>query len=295
MREKARRPRLEACTHVPWNKDTEAAKFTRSVVERLSVENTLCATVLQPDDYQLLLVEAPDVEPTELRAAVRWRIKDLISFHIDDAVIDVFEIPGQSRPGQPRMMYTVAARASVIQRRVEWLENSGVQLEIIDIPEMALRNIAALLPEDADGTATLCLTEDFGLIVLTRQHTLYLTRRLDIGTRALAEAAAETAGEVLDGSTLERLLGNIVLELQRSLDYYESHYTQAPIGTVMLTPTAEPLPYLSSYLSQNLGTRVGDIDLTQLVDDINGMLDRQTQAECLLAIGTALRVEGYAL
>ncbi len=280
---------------MPWDADTDQGKFTRNVVERLDVGDTLCTTVLQPDDYQLLLVEAPDVEPTELRAAVRWRIKDLISFHIDDAVIDVFEIPGQNRPGQPRMMYTVAARASVIQRRVEWLEHSGLQLDVIDIPEMALRNIAALLPEDVDGVATLCLTEEFGLIVLTRQHTLYLTRRLDIGTRALAEAAAETGGEVRDGSRLENLLGNIVLEMQRSLDYYESHYTQAPIGTVMLAPTAEPLPYVSGYLSQNLGARVGDIDLAQLVDDINGTLDRATQAECLLAIGAALRVEGYAL
>ncbi len=46
----------------------------------------------------------------ELRAAVRWRIKDLIDFHIDDAVIDVFEMPAHARGGPNRMMYAVKAR-----------------------------------------------------------------------------------------------------------------------------------------------------------------------------------------
>jgi len=66
--------------------------------------------VLADTHYQLLLVEAPRVEPAELRAALRWKIKNLIDFHIDDVVIDVFEIPGQQdRPSGQAMMYVIAA------------------------------------------------------------------------------------------------------------------------------------------------------------------------------------------
>ena len=95
--------------------------------------------------YRLLLVEAPDVPADELRAAVRWRIKDLIDFHIDDAVIDVFEMPPHARGGPQRMMYAVTAKAEVVKREIERIESAGLKLGVVDIPELSLRNIATLL------------------------------------------------------------------------------------------------------------------------------------------------------
>src|SRR5476649_1868648 len=37
-----------------------------------------CATLLQPAEYQLLMVDAPNVPREELKAAIRWRVKDLL-------------------------------------------------------------------------------------------------------------------------------------------------------------------------------------------------------------------------
>ncbi|MGD8827815.1 MAG: agglutinin biogenesis protein MshI [Gammaproteobacteria bacterium] len=236
--------------------------------------------------YQLLLVEAPDVGPAELRAAVRWRIKDLISFHIDDAVIDVFEIPGQTGTAQARMMYAVAARATRVQATVDAFEDSGLFLDIIDIPEMCLRNVASLLPQDVDGLATLYLTRDYGLITLTRQGTLYLARRLEVGERALSAAD--------DPDRREALLGNIVLEIQRSLDYYESHFSQPAIGTLAIAPTETETGYLNTYLDANIDIDIAPLDINDLVAG-EVPLERAEQARCLLAIGAALRTEEVAL
>ena len=52
--------------------------------------------------------------PAELRAAMRWRLKDSIDFRVEDAVIDVFDVPDQNRGGHGRMMYAVAARRSAV-------------------------------------------------------------------------------------------------------------------------------------------------------------------------------------
>ena len=79
-------------------------------------------SVLDPAVYHFSLVEAPDVPADELRAAVRWRIKDLIDFHIDDAVIDVFEMPPHARGGPHRMMYAVTAKAELVKQQIEQLE-----------------------------------------------------------------------------------------------------------------------------------------------------------------------------
>ena len=220
-------------------------------------------------EYQLLLLEAPDVPPAELKAAVRWRIKDLIGFHIDDAVIDVFEIPGQYRAGQSHMMYAVVARSKIVQERVGLIENSAAQLEIIDIPEMCLRNVTALTEEDVQGVAL-----------------LYLARKLDIGSDALADAAAGGQGSAA--------LDNLLLEIQRSLDYYDSHFSQPPISALLLAPSESPLPHLQPYLAQNLSVAVRKLELAKLLQSPDTS-DETIQARCLNALGAALRMENVAL
>ena len=107
------KPRLERCV---YEKRGAHDPFAR-VVGRLPNRRAPTVSVLDPGGYRLLLVEAPDVPADELRAAVRWRIKDLIDFHIDDAVIDVFEMPPHARGGPRRMMYAVTAKAEVVKQR----------------------------------------------------------------------------------------------------------------------------------------------------------------------------------
>jgi MSHA biogenesis protein MshI len=256
-------------------------RAARRALEHRKLGRSRCTTVLDSDAYQLLLVEAPDVRPDELRAAVRWRIKDLIPFHVDDAVIDVFEIPSQTSREQGRMMYAVAARASAVRERVDLLEGQRIALEVIDIPEMCLRNVAALAAEDARGVALLTLAEKHGWITLTRQGVLYLARRLDFGHRQLA------AGD-------DMLLDQLVLEVQRSLDYYESHFTHGPIGDLLVAPLPTPLPGLVSHLARGLAIRVAPLDLAAALDGATA-LDAELVWRGLVAIGAALRHEEVAL
>jgi MSHA biogenesis protein MshI len=225
------------------------------------------------------------VQPEELRSAVRWRIKDLIDFHIDDAVIDVFEVPGQHSTGAGgRLMYAVAARATAVQSSIRRLEDAGMDLRCIDIPEMCLRNVAALLPQDVVGVAFMYLGRDDGFIVLTRQGTLYLARRIETGYAALAAANPEQ---------FDTLASGIVLELQRSLDYYESHYAQASIGHITLAPTVVPLPGLQEFIQSHVSARVNACDLNELLD-VAVPCDQALQGHCLPALGAALRAEAAA-
>ena len=228
----------------------ETDRLSRSL-DKLDLRKLPCNRVLAGDDYQLLLVEAPDVEPSELRAAVRWRIRDLIDFHIDDAVIDVFDIPGQDQ-ARARMMYVVACRAPVVQRVVDAMEAGPLALEVIDIAELALRNVAALLEEDVEGVALLHLERDYGLITVTRQASLYLARRIDSGYAELHAAMAEdaVAEDAFPGPATRELIGSMVLELQRSLDYYESHLSAAPATSVCINlPPETPAQLISEFES----------------------------------------------
>src|ERR1044071_3667210 len=107
------KPRLERCVYEPKADSDPVAR----VLARLPNRRAPTVSVLDPGGYRLLLVEAPDVPPDELRAAVRWRVKDLIDFHVDDAVIDVFEMPPHARGGRNRMMYAATAKADYVKQR----------------------------------------------------------------------------------------------------------------------------------------------------------------------------------
>ena len=128
--------------------DFERGAADGALVGRLAgrhgVGRVPCSVLIAEDDYSLLQVDAPEVPAEELRAAVRWQVRDLIDFHIDDAVIDVFDLPPHKVAGRPRTMYVVAARTAAVAAHVEAARAAGMQLGIIDIPELAQRNIAAI-------------------------------------------------------------------------------------------------------------------------------------------------------
>lgn len=286
-----------ALTDVAWRAAGDDAKAAlASLVDARDLDGARCSALMTPGDYQLLLVESPDVEAGELRAAIRWRIKDLVDFHVDDAVIDVFEIPGQGGRGRPRMMYAVAARTSTVKQHIALAEDAGLDLQCIDIEELALRNIAARLAENERGVAMLWLRDDHGQILITRGGEMYLARRIEIGTHELFTAAQQGGdpehGEY--GPELVNALEHIVLEVQRSLDYYDSHFAQPPVQAVYVTPTAPALPFISEYLQRNLSMQVADLDLQQMFPDAELPAD-DTIARCLTAIGAALRVEEKTL
>jgi len=248
-----------------------------------------CSIVIEEGAYSLLLVEAPDVPPEELRAAVRWRVRDMIDFHIDDAVIDVFDLPGQKAGGRARMMYVVAARVPRVGEKAELARAAGLRLQVIDIPELAQRNVAACLPEDVAGVALLYLSARSGLITLTRQRTLYLARRIDVGLGEVITEGASAADR-----KVREWLDTLVVEVQRSLDYYERSFAQPPVANLVIAPLAHMVDGIAGYLGEQLGIAVRLLDLNEIIDS-KVPIEVELQAHCFPVIGAALRSEERSL
>src|SRR6185503_2718215 len=121
------------------------------------------------------------------------------------------------------------------------LQTGAKGLYAIDIPELCLRNVTALMPQDDKGVALLALNDNYAQLVTTRKGVLYLTRRI---------------AEVEPGA--------LALELQRSLDYYESHYDQTPIGELVIAPGGERAERLAAELRNEVSLRVSVLDVREL-------------------------------
>jgi MSHA biogenesis protein MshI len=251
--------------------------------------NYQCITVLGGGEYQLLAVEAPNVPRDELKTAVRWRLKDMLDFHVDDATIDVLDIPADKNAATARGnlgLFAIAARNSVIKARQQIFTDAKVTLSVIDIPEMAQRNISALLEPPGRGLAMLSFGDDGGLLTVTFNGELYLSRRIDVTLSQLME----TNHDIKNGS-----FDKITLELQRSLDHFDRQFHFISVSKLVLAPSAAS--GLDEYLSSNLYTPVESLDLADVMDisRVPALADKGQQQRFFLTLGAALRHEETVL
>lgn len=276
------RPAIISCDlHALGN--TSVAEALPKLAQFANASSFRCSMLLPARHYQMLTVEAPNVPQDELKTAVRWRMKDMLDFHVDDATIDVMAIPVEKGGhGRHPMMIVVAARNSVVKEQQELYAASSVPLSVIDIPEMAQRNISVLLEPEARGLAMLSVDETGSLLTVTYGGELYLGRRIDV-----------TLAQVKDENTDQRMqaLDRLMLELQRSLDHFERQFSFVTIGRFLLAPGAGDA--LQSYLSSNLYMPVATFGLEEVLDlsAEPSLADPEMQARSFFAIGGALREE----
>ncbi|WP_227546029.1 type IV pilus biogenesis protein PilM [Marinobacter fonticola] len=231
--------------------------------------------ILPMDQYQVFQLDRPDaIADDELADALRWKLKDLLEYSPAEAVCDVFPFPEDASRGRGELINVVAARKTLARELVKLVENAGLELERIDIAELALRNLAASLDAKSHGVALVHLRENDGQMVICRGNTLYLSRKLDVSSESLRDAAQQ------DGA-----VQSLALEIQRSLDYFESQLGQIPPRRLYLVArdNVMPLaPMLASYVAVSVETfDAGELGLKDALD-----------SRCLPALGGNLALGG---
>lgn len=253
------------------------------LVKELHLESFQFTTLLAPEEYQLLMVDSPNVPADELKTATRFKIKDSLSYHVDDATVDVFQIPGNvNATNRTQSLFAVAASNDTLKKHVSLFEKAKINLTVIDIPEMAQRNIAELFETPGRGLALLAFDESGGLLTFTCDGELYLARRLEVTSRQLLDA-----NENLRQQYFER----VELEIQRSLDYFDRQFHYIPLEKLLVSsPEGAGLVNL---FAENLGLTVEALSLSRVLDisAVPALRENEFAIEALAAIGAALRQE----
>lgn len=269
----------------------KSSGITSAVLEKMrkgmKVGDFQFSTLLAPGEYQLLLVEAPNVPEDELKAAVRWSIKDMLSCHVDDATLDVLRIPANlSGSDRKKSLYVAVAPNDLISRRMELFERAHINLRVIDIPELAQRNIAALYEHEGSALALLAFDESGALLTFSSAGELYLVRRIEISVGQLQDA-----NEAIRQQYLDRL----ELELKRSIDHYDRQYPNLPLSRLLVS--APENAGLTQLLAQNLDVPVEHLNLSEVMDmsAAPGLSGDEARIYALHALGAALRQEGRVL
>ena len=278
------KPQVLVCAFYP------ASNIQPAALEKLRREARIAdfqfTTLLAPGEYQMFLLDAPNVHADEMKAAIRWRLKDLLNYLVDDATIDVLRIPAGRGGDRPQSLYAIAAPNNTIRKLEVLFEKAKINLNVIDIPEMAQRNIAALFEEGDDGLALLSVDDNGCLLTFTYGGELYLARRVEITLGQLQEV-----DEALRQQYLERL----ELELQRSMDYFGRQFSHISLARLLIS-APEQLG-LVALMGPVLDVPVEQLDLSKALDigKVPELKNSEYAVRALLPLGAALRYERRVL
>jgi MSHA biogenesis protein MshI len=242
-------------------------------------------TMLGSGEYQVVTVESPNVPAEELRTAVRWRLKDMLDFPADTATIDILAIPVDKAAGRTPSLFVMAARNSVIEQRQKLFADAKLEMRVIDVPEMAQRNLSALLAPEQRGLAMLSFGDGGGLLTITYNGELYLSRRLDVTLAQILEPDHDRKHASFD---------KITLELQRSLDHFDRQFNFVSVARLVLAPTGAT--GLEEYLSANMYMPVETCVLADMLDldYVPELADIALQQRFFLTLGAAMRAPEVA-
>ena len=281
------RPRVHACHQVDVADAGDAAAGLpglRAWWGHAANRRDASALLLGAGDYQILQMDAPAVEPAEYRDAARWQIKDLIDFPVEDAALDCLRLPGVAAGSAAAKLFTVVTRQALVLESVAQWRAAGLALKVIDIPEMALRNLA-VLAAGASACAFLHVGIESAHLILLWQEELCVSRQLGVGADPLRS---------LDEWSRHAQIERLALEIQRTVDAFGRQFSAANLAQLWVSSVHD-----AAGLAQALGLQLSiqaqpfvpadwiDFDAGALAFDLAKRVDHT------LAIGATLR-EGLA-
>lgn len=199
--------------------DTNHLSAIHQICADTQIDAANINAIIPSNQYHLLAVDKPEVEQEDMASALRYSAKDDIPGELEQVVIDYFDIPalpfGQSK------VNLVAAKRNFIAGLVEQLTSDKLAINQILIEELSYKTLF----EDSEE-AVLLITHQAGeelLLQIVKQGQVYFNRRIRGYNKINEFAELEIAHGVAD---------NLSLEIQRSLDYFESQLRQAPVKRI---------------------------------------------------------------
>lgn len=248
-------------------------KSLQLMIKTLGLKGLPCHYVLADEDYQLFLMESPGLKGEELVQAMGWQIKDLLPYPVQDAVVDVFQVPQSSAKAGKPMVNVVATPQQQVMDIARELDEAGLHLASVDISELSLGSVMRMSGAHPRGEALAILHPGRGELLMFSQGQLAMSRKFDLNYQAGID-------EPLPSDQL-------LLELQRTLDYYERQLGQLPPAKIRLAGKHLHESKLDDAFKQALNT---PIELLKLDAEWIAYQDEaEGEFSALLATGGALR------
>ncbi len=249
----------------------------RNLASSLKIRNKNVATSVSGHSLIIKKIQLPLMTEAELEEQIQWEAEQYIPFEIDEVNID-FQILGPLPDEEGQMeVLLVAVKKDIINDYTAVIAEAGFMAHIMDVDAFALENIFEVTsPEYLDKTIVLI---DIGAGIMNinvlKNGVSTFTRDITTGGSNFTEEIQKELGvsyeeaEVFklgghsDTATPEEILEilrltaeNLVIEIQRSLDFFSATSAEEEIHRIFLSGGSCRVPGLAMAVEERVGIPV---------------------------------------
>lgn len=270
-----------------WRREPnqELSSQIKDIATRSGLLDANWNLVLTSSQYQLLQVDVPEIPEEEINNTLKLKASDLLQYPISEAALSVFHLPSEAYRGRLKMAYIVAAKKNLITNFQDEFGYLGLRLESVDIADMAIRNLGMLVTQK-ESFAVLRLGNDSSYINCCFQGHMCLNRRVDVGLNQLIIPSTPDQGLTVDN--LQIHLDSMALEIQRSLDYFESQLGLGSIPEIFVIAPDEVDESVMKRIDHSFQSRVMRLSPNEHLK-VNQNYQNDIFTSNCIALGGALR------
>lgn len=264
----------------------EVSAAIRALMRKAHI-NATCANIsVAGASVVVRTVRIPKMQEAVLRKSIKFEAGRYVPTSVDDSFIE-FEILGHADETQMDVLI-VAAPKDIVESRVKACEAAGLEVEIVDIEPFATYRSLVEADPDKDWSQTTVALVDIGAsttnVSVVSKGIFAMTRTIPQGGHTLTQALAgyfkldepdAEAGkaqldcrELLSDKPIENPplrvlqphLDELIREVRRSLNYYQSQQTEAghqnPVASILVAGGGAKLEGLPEYIAHKLGLEV---------------------------------------
>lgn len=221
------------------------------------------------------VVDFDRLPPAELSKAIRYQADSLIPTPLESSKID-WAVIGDSPKDKTKVEVLLSSvENNFVEQRLDMLESIGLEVIAFEPDNLALTR--AMVAQDGLGPQ---MVLDIGSkttdLVVTVDGAPRLTRSIPTGAEAIIRSAAQNLNieekqarqfvfkfglgrDKLEGRIYDAIIGTVDIlttEVEKSIKFFQSRYTDAKIGRMIVTGGASALPEFPLYLANKFGIEV---------------------------------------
>ncbi len=273
-------------------KDSEDGQVDaiKDLFRDIRTQNTKTNVVINCSQSYTKISVIPFMPKPEILQALKWEMKDFISFPIDQAVLD-YEILQRIAEGGVRKLKVAVACCpqETVNKYLDLLSRAGIQPSLFTLQGFALRNVIdSLYSEENKAVAILDIGHNFSELLIFQDKQLVFCRKVPVAghdfTREMTQSLVSDLGKteltleeaesmkkkygitdsddlrILDDkissaqlvSLLRPNLEKLTTEIERSFAFYREKEQGAPAELVLSLGGGSNLKNLTKNLSESL-------------------------------------------
>lgn len=289
------------------------------------INATTCNIAVSGASVVVRNVRIPKMPEATLRKSIKYEASRYVPSSVEDSYIE-FEITGESDDANMDVLM-VAAPREVVESRMKACNEAGLEVEAVDVEPFAVYRAIVEANHQVNWMEDTIALVDVGSTTTSMSvisgGDFAMTRSIPMGGQSLTDALknyfklsdtdAESGKSQLDLTDLiedkpqenpplkvvQPHVEDLIRELRRSLNYYQSQQTEAnaakPVTTIVLTGGGAGMPGLAEYVAHRLTTpaiTVGVLDNPRFT--LAGLTETGRGMDIAVASGLAMRTFGRA-